>query len=76
MENRNSRAYLDSLVATVHENLARLQGAPSVELQDVPPDFPLGTDHKAERAEAMADRDSPAAHADFLNPSEGALNDE
>ena len=36
MENGNSRAYLDSIVETIHRQLKLLAGAPSVQMQDIP----------------------------------------
>ena len=38
IENMNSRAFLDQMKAIALENLRRLQGAPSVQLQEIPPD--------------------------------------
>ncbi|KAI9796200.1 MAG: histone deacetylase [Piccolia ochrophora] len=38
-ENKNSRAYLESLVQGVSESLRYLQGAPSVQMQVIPPDL-------------------------------------
>lgn len=35
----NNRQYLESIKQTVYENLKSLQHAPSVQMQDVPPDF-------------------------------------
>jgi histone deacetylase 1/2 len=66
MENCNSRQYLEQTTNTILENLSRLKGAPSVQFQEVPPDF-LPSD---------AQRQEPSGMAGFLNPSEGALNDE
>jgi len=39
LENANSRNYLDTIKQTMHEYLKDLQHAPSVQLQDVPPDL-------------------------------------
>ncbi|KAL2507456.1 Histone deacetylase 9 [Forsythia ovata] len=39
MENLNSRSYLNSIRQQVHENLRSIQHSPSVQLQEVPPDF-------------------------------------
>jgi len=39
LENANTRVYLDTIKQTVHECLKDLQHAPSVQLQDVPPDL-------------------------------------
>ena len=38
-ENRNSKAYLESVVMAVHEQLRYLKGAPSVQLSYIPPDL-------------------------------------
>ncbi|KAI9800492.1 MAG: hypothetical protein M1825_004040 [Sarcosagium campestre] len=38
-ENKNSRAYLESLVEGIRESLRYLQGAPSVQMQEIPPDL-------------------------------------
>ncbi|XP_064604172.1 histone deacetylase 3-like [Liolophura sinensis] len=38
-ENLNSKQYLDSIRQTVHESLKNLNHAPSVQMQDVPPDL-------------------------------------
>ena len=40
-DNKNSQAYLDNIVAAIHEQLRYLQGAPSVQMGHIPPD--LGT---------------------------------
>ena len=40
-DNKNTRAYLDSVVASVLEQLRYLQGSPSVQMQHVPPDLDL-----------------------------------
>lgn len=39
MENMNTPDYLDKLKQRIYENLRTLQGAPSVQFQDVPPDM-------------------------------------
>lgn len=39
-ENRNSQAYLESVVMGIHEQLRYIQGAPSVQMQQIPPDLP------------------------------------
>jgi len=39
MENQNSKQFLDQLRSTTLENLSRIDHAPSVQLQDVPPDL-------------------------------------
>jgi histone deacetylase HOS2 len=39
VENRNSKAYLDSLVQAVKEQLRYLNGAPSVQMNAIPPDI-------------------------------------
>lgn len=39
LENRNSRPYLDKCCALILENLRSLAAAPSVQFQDVPPDW-------------------------------------
>ncbi|MCJ1370992.1 histone deacetylase [Loxospora ochrophaea] len=38
-DNRNSRAYLDSVVMNVHEQLRYVEGSPSVQMQVLPPDL-------------------------------------
>lgn len=38
-ENKNSRVYLESVVMGIHEQLRYLQGAPSVQMQHIPPDL-------------------------------------
>lgn len=37
--NANTKVYLDNIVKHVHEVLRELDGAPGVQMQDVPPDF-------------------------------------
>ena len=49
MENRNSRSHLDTCVAQILQQLATLQGAPSVQMQDVPPDLKAHDDLFADR---------------------------
>jgi histone deacetylase 1/2 len=39
LENRNHREYLETAMIRCLENIRRLEGAPSVQRQDVPPDF-------------------------------------
>ncbi|KAK9734533.1 hypothetical protein RND81_04G146300 [Saponaria officinalis] len=39
IQNRNSRQYLSSIKTEVMENLRHIQHAPSVQMQEVPPDF-------------------------------------
>jgi histone deacetylase HOS2 len=39
VENRNSKAYLDSLVQAVREQLRYIKGAPSVQMSAIPPDI-------------------------------------
>ncbi|XP_077980928.1 histone deacetylase 3-like [Glandiceps talaboti] len=39
IENLNSKQYIDQVRQTVHENLKALNHAPSVQMQDVPPDL-------------------------------------
>jgi histone deacetylase 1/2 len=39
LENRNSREYLETAMVRCLENIRRLEGAPSVQKHDVPPDF-------------------------------------
>lgn len=43
-DNKNSKAYLENVVANVMEQLRYLQGSPSVQLQHVPPDLDLVRD--------------------------------
>uniref|UniRef100_A0A1I8G7H4 Histone deacetylase n=1 Tax=Macrostomum lignano TaxID=282301 RepID=A0A1I8G7H4_9PLAT len=52
-ENMNTKTYLDSIRVVVHDNLKQLSHAPSVQLQDVPPDFfpQLDDDQRAEMEE-------------------------
>lgn len=38
-QNRNTREYLQELVQNIHEQLRYLQGAPSVQMQQIPPDI-------------------------------------
>jgi histone deacetylase HOS2 len=38
-ENRNTRQYLDSLVAAIHEQLRYIEKSPSVQMQVIPPDI-------------------------------------
>ena len=38
-ENANSKQYLEAIVKTIHENLREIAHAPSVMMQDVPPDL-------------------------------------
>ena len=38
-DNANSKQYLEAIVRYTQENLKMLAGAPSVQMQDVPPDF-------------------------------------
>ena len=52
MENLNTRDYLEQQKIKIMENLRYLQGAPSVQMQDVPPDFVREEDGDAEMEEA------------------------
>lgn len=38
-ENKNDRVYLESVVMGIQEQLRYLQGAPSVQMQHIPPDL-------------------------------------
>jgi hypothetical protein len=44
LENRNSRAYLESIGRKVGEYLKFLDGAPSIQMQTIPPSFSLAQD--------------------------------
>ena len=55
LKNQNTRPYLDKCTNIILENLSRLQGAPSVPFQDVPPDFISADREKAARDEADPD---------------------
>ena len=44
LENKNSRAYLESIGRKVGEYLKFLEGAPSVQMQTIPPSFSLSQD--------------------------------
>ena len=55
-ENKNSREYLWSLVSGIHDQLRYLQGAPSVQMQVIPPDLGAVRD-KVER-ELREERES------------------
>lgn len=48
LENKNSRAYLDSLVEGVMEQLRYIKGAPSVQMSAIPPDI-MGLREEVER---------------------------
>ncbi|XP_063687934.1 histone deacetylase 3-like [Bolinopsis microptera] len=39
IENQNTRTYLDNVMTTVEETLRNLSFAPSVQMQEIPPDF-------------------------------------
>lgn len=60
IENKNTRKYLESVKLKVLEQLRYLNGAPSVEMQVIPPDLE-GHDEDADQAMAEAAQD---AHAD------------
>jgi len=53
MENANSRQYLETVKQQVYENLRMLNGAPGVQMQQVPPDL--------ERTEAGGADGDPSA---------------
>jgi histone deacetylase 3 len=44
VDNHNTRSYLDSVRARTLENLRMLQGAPSVQMHEIPPELLLGPD--------------------------------
>ncbi|KAK2743882.1 histone deacetylase [Myotisia sp. PD_48] len=48
LENRNSKAYLDSLVEGIMEQLRYIKGAPSVQMSTIPPDI-MGIREEVER---------------------------
>lgn len=60
IENKNTKAYLDSVHTAVIEQLRYLNGAPSVQMQEIPPDIFGRTDElerteKDEREDRLAD---------------------
>jgi len=48
MENLNSKEYLEKMTMKIIENLRNLQGAPSVAMQDVPPDTQFDSEDEDE----------------------------
>jgi len=48
MENLNSKEYLEKMTIKIIENLRNLQGAPSVAMQDVPPDTQFDSEDEDE----------------------------
>ena len=57
-ENKNSTAYLQSLVMGIREQLRYIEGSPSVQLSDMPPDIAGWTeDAEKEFQEEMAERE-------------------
>ncbi|PRT54582.1 putative histone deacetylase HOS2 [Wickerhamiella sorbophila] len=59
VENHNSRGYLESVHSQVLEQLRYLNGAPSVQMQAIPPDlFGQTTEHDQQIAEARIDPDA------------------
>lgn len=63
IENQNSKQYLDHIKHTVIENVKCLTGAPSVQMQEVPPDFMC--------LEAMEDQEDPDGRHDDDSRFEG-----
>lgn len=55
IDNKNSRKYLESVKTQVMEQLRYLNGAPSIQMQEVPPDL-MGYDQETDCA--MADERS------------------
>ena len=69
MENLNDPKELDDLCAEILQNLSALKGAPSLQIQDSPPDFPQ---HIIDQAEA----ENPDVKPLPLDPKTGALKAE
>ncbi|KAI9759889.1 MAG: histone deacetylase [Chaenotheca gracillima] len=59
LENKNSREYLNNLVIEIKEHLRYLKGAPSVQLQEIPPDL-AGLREEVER-EIQEEKDATDA---------------
>jgi histone deacetylase 1/2 len=65
MENQNTREYLEQQKIKVLENLRFLQGAPSIQMQEVPPDF----------ARAAEEEDTDMATAEVSGAAAGLGSD-
>jgi histone deacetylase 1/2 len=46
MENQNTKEYLEKMKIKMFENLRYLQGAPNVQMQEVPPDHIVAEDNE------------------------------
>lgn len=70
IDNLNSPKYLDNVRQQALENIRRLQGAPSVQMQEIPPELLLGGDSDDSEDEDPDERESQRAldrRIDFEN---------
>ena len=81
MENLNEREELERTTQEVLENLSALKGAPSLTLQDVPPDWATrdagaAADNADPDVRQMTDKDGAekAEHPAEFEPKEGAMD--
>lgn len=56
-ENQNPRSYLETIVTAIHEQLRYMQGAPSVQMRDIPPDLLAWREEVDKELEEIADHD-------------------
>jgi histone deacetylase 1/2 len=56
MENANKRESLDGITARIMQNLKNLQGAPSVQMHSIPPEWSLQTETEQEIEDRQADQ--------------------
>jgi histone deacetylase 1/2 len=64
VENQNSREGLEEIKIQILQQLSQIQGAPSVQMQEVPPDWATGS---AAAAAAAAEEGNPDQRPGNLN---------
>ncbi|ODV71888.1 histone deacetylase HOS2 [Cyberlindnera jadinii NRRL Y-1542] len=72
LDNKNSRKYLDNVRIKILEQLRNLNGAPSVQMNEIPPDFKKLTAEEAAELDALnnEERDSMVDAKDEARPGE------
>jgi len=67
IENQNSRQYLEMLKQRALEHLRQLQGAPSVQMQEIPPDLWAANDDDEANPDVRESTKSKDQHVEVDN---------